>query len=34
MIKYGFNNIRELCGNKMNLKVVHDNPICRLDKYD
>ncbi len=32
MIKYGIDNIRDLCGNKVNLKMVHENPICRLDK--
>ena len=32
MIKYGLNNIRDLCGNKIDLKMVHENPICRLDK--
>ena len=32
MIKYGIDNIRELCGNKINLKMVQENPICRLDK--
>jgi len=32
MIKYGIDNIRDLCGNKINLKMVYENPICRLDK--
>jgi len=32
MIKYGFNNIRELCGHKIDLQLVQQNPICRLDK--
>jgi hypothetical protein len=32
MIKYGFDNIRDLCGNRVNLKMVQDNAICRLDK--
>ena len=32
MIKYGIDNIRDLCGNKVNLKMVQENPICRLDK--
>ncbi|CAG5129134.1 unnamed protein product [Candidula unifasciata] len=32
MIKYGIDNIRELVGPKVNLKMVYDNPICRLDK--
>lgn len=31
MIKYGINNIRELVGHKVNLQMVYDNPICRLD---
>merc|ERR1712050_709622 len=31
MIKYGYNNIRELCGHKIDLKNVYDNPICRMD---
>jgi len=32
MIKYGINNIRDLVGHKINLKMVQENPICRLDK--
>ncbi|GLH10957.1 Phenylalanine--tRNA ligase alpha subunit [Gryllus bimaculatus] len=32
MIKYGINNIRDLVGPKVDLKMVYDNPICRLDK--
>ena len=32
MIKYGINNIRELIGPKVNLNMVYDNPICRLNK--
>ncbi|KAK7504034.1 hypothetical protein BaRGS_00004766 [Batillaria attramentaria] len=32
MIKYGINNIRDLIGPKVNLQMVYDNPICRLDK--
>ncbi|KAL8582118.1 hypothetical protein ACOMHN_004038 [Nucella lapillus] len=32
MIKYGINNIRDLIGPKVNLQMVHDNPLCRLDK--
>ncbi|XP_033102436.1 phenylalanine--tRNA ligase alpha subunit-like [Anneissia japonica] len=32
MIKYGIDNIRELVGHKVNLQMVHDNAICRLDK--
>lgn len=32
MIKYGYNNIRDLVGPKVNLQMVHENGICRLDK--
>uniref|UniRef100_A0A646QF40 phenylalanine--tRNA ligase n=1 Tax=Hemiscolopendra marginata TaxID=943146 RepID=A0A646QF40_9MYRI len=32
MIKYGINNIRDLVGQKINLKMVQENPLCRLDK--
>uniref|UniRef100_A0A914VY96 phenylalanine--tRNA ligase n=1 Tax=Plectus sambesii TaxID=2011161 RepID=A0A914VY96_9BILA len=32
MIRYGIENIRDLFGAKVNLKMVYDNPICRLDK--
>ena len=32
MIKYRLNNIRELVGHKVDLQMVHDNPLCRLDK--
>uniref|UniRef100_UPI00358E09F3 phenylalanine--tRNA ligase alpha subunit n=1 Tax=Myxine glutinosa TaxID=7769 RepID=UPI00358E09F3 len=32
MIKYGINNIRELVGHKVNLQMVYNNPICRLDE--
>ncbi|XP_045767572.1 phenylalanine--tRNA ligase alpha subunit [Maniola jurtina] len=32
MIKYGLNNIRDLVGPKVDLQMVQDNPICRLDK--
>jgi len=31
MIKYGINNIRELVGHKVNLQMVYDGPLCRLD---
>lgn len=31
MIKYGIDNIRELVGHKVNLQMVHANPLCRLD---
>jgi len=32
MIKYKIDNIRDLVGHKVNLGMVHTNPICRLDK--
>jgi phenylalanyl-tRNA synthetase alpha chain len=32
MIKYGVDNIRDLVGPKVNLQMVADNPLCRLDK--
>ena len=32
MIKYGINNIRELIGPKVNLNMIQENPICRLNK--
>ncbi|XP_041474896.1 phenylalanine--tRNA ligase alpha subunit-like [Lytechinus variegatus] len=32
MIKYGMDNIRDLFGPRVNLQMVYDNPICRLDK--
>ncbi|KAJ0178008.1 hypothetical protein K1T71_006881 [Dendrolimus kikuchii] len=32
MIKYGLNNIRDLVGPKVDLNMVENNPICRLDK--
>ena len=32
MIKYGINNIRDLVGHKVNLKMVYENPICRIEK--
>ncbi|CAH0674171.1 unnamed protein product [Spodoptera exigua] len=32
MIKYGLNNIRDLVGPKVDLQMVQNNPICRLDK--
>jgi len=31
MIRYGINNIRDLCGHKIDLKMVYSNPICRMD---
>jgi phenylalanyl-tRNA synthetase alpha chain len=32
MVKYEMNNIRELVGPKVNLKMVHESPICRFEK--
>ncbi|CAG9787021.1 unnamed protein product [Diatraea saccharalis] len=32
MIKYGLDNIRDLVGPKVDLQMVQNNPICRLDK--
>ncbi|XP_063391743.1 phenylalanine--tRNA ligase alpha subunit [Cydia fagiglandana] len=32
MIKYGLNNIRDLVGPRVDLQMVHNNPICRLNK--
>ncbi|KAJ1963044.1 Phenylalanyl-tRNA synthetase, beta subunit, cytoplasmic [Dimargaris xerosporica] len=32
MIKYGIDNIRELMGHKVDLDMIENNPICRLDK--
>lgn len=32
MIKYGFNNIRDLVGPKVDLQMVQNGAICRLDK--
>lgn len=32
MIKYGLNNIRDLVGPRVDLQMVYDNPMCRLDK--
>ncbi|XP_013410856.1 phenylalanine--tRNA ligase alpha subunit [Lingula anatina] len=33
MIKYGIDNIRDLIGPKVNLQMVYNNPICRLDRH-
>lgn len=33
MIMYGYDNIRDLCGHKINLEMVKENPICRLDQF-
>jgi len=32
MIKYGIENIRDLIGPRVNLRMVQTNPICRVDK--
>ncbi|XP_056636780.1 phenylalanine--tRNA ligase alpha subunit [Diorhabda sublineata] len=32
MIKYGFNNIRDLVGPKVDLEMVQKSPICRLNR--
>ncbi|XP_017891034.1 phenylalanine--tRNA ligase alpha subunit isoform X2 [Ceratina calcarata] len=32
MIKYGLNNIRDLVGPRVDLEMVYNNPICRLNK--
>lgn len=32
MIKYGLNNIRDLVGQKIDLEMVYNNPLCRLYK--
>lgn len=31
MIKYKIDNIRDLCGHKVDLQMVYDNPICKMD---
>ncbi|KAG2176608.1 hypothetical protein INT44_007272 [Umbelopsis vinacea] len=32
MVKYGISNIRDLLGHKVNLALIHDNAVPRLDK--
>ncbi|XP_014480700.1 PREDICTED: phenylalanine--tRNA ligase alpha subunit isoform X2 [Dinoponera quadriceps] len=32
MVKYGYNNIRDLVGPKVDMEMVHNSPICRLEK--
>ncbi|KAI8849008.1 tRNA synthetases class II core domain (F)-domain-containing protein [Chytridium lagenaria] len=32
MIKYGYDDIRDLLGHKVNIDMVEKNPVCRLDK--
>lgn len=34
MIRYGIDNIRDLVGHKVDLQMVYQNPICRLDKLE
>lgn len=31
MIKLGIDNIRDLCGHKIDLQMVYDSPICQMD---
>jgi len=33
MIRYGIDNIRDLVGPKVDLQMVYNNPLCRLDKH-
>ena len=32
MILYGYKNIRDLFGPKVDLKMIYENALCRLDK--
>ncbi|CAO3590779.1 unnamed protein product [Absidia cylindrospora] len=32
MVKYGINNIRDLLGHKVNISMIKEYPVCRLDK--
>ncbi|KAL0089429.1 tRNA synthetases class II core domain (F)-domain-containing protein [Phycomyces blakesleeanus] len=32
MVKYGISNIRDLLGHKVNIAMIKDYPVCRLDK--
>ena len=32
MIRYGISNIRELVGHKVDLDMIYENGLCRLDK--
>uniref|UniRef100_A0A1I8B1V5 phenylalanine--tRNA ligase n=1 Tax=Meloidogyne hapla TaxID=6305 RepID=A0A1I8B1V5_MELHA len=34
MIRYGISNIRELFGHRIDLQMVYNNPICRLDSKE
>ncbi|CAG7826407.1 unnamed protein product, partial [Allacma fusca] len=33
MIRYGIDNIRDLVGPRVDLQMVYNNPLCRLDKH-
>ena len=33
MIKYKLTNIRDLCGHKVDLQMVFNNPLCRIEKH-
>lgn len=33
MIRYGYKNIRDLMGPKIDLRMVYGSPLCRLDKF-
>lgn len=33
MIKYKIDDIRTLIGPRVNLQMVNDNPICRVEKH-
>ncbi|KAL5106970.1 Phenylalanine--tRNA ligase alpha subunit A [Taenia crassiceps] len=33
MIRYGYKNIRDLMGPKIDLRMVYSSPLCRLDKF-
>lgn len=32
MIRYGIDNIRDLFGPKVDLQMIYNSPICRLEK--
>lgn len=32
MVKYGISNIRDLLGHKVNIAMIKEYPVCRLDK--
>lgn len=33
MIRYGIDNIRDLVGHRVDLQMVYNSPLCRLDKH-